>query len=66
MDNNRHKNVILPEGVRKRAVHYMVLLFFILLFTKSAFVLEVEKEKDASETRDIRSGASFFDKRALN
>ena len=44
----------------------MVLLFFILLFTKSAFVLEVEKENDASETRDIRSGASFFDKRALN
>ena len=40
--------------------------FFILLFTKSAFVLEIEKEKDASETRDIRSGASFFDKRALN
>ena len=44
----------------------MVLLFFILLFTKSAFVLEVEKEKDASETRDIRSDASFFDKPALN
>jgi len=44
----------------------VLLFFFILLFTRSTFVLEVEKEKDASETRDIRSDASFFDKRALN
>ncbi len=44
----------------------MVLLFFYFIIHKISICVRGRKKKDASETRDIRSDASFFDKRALN